>query len=187
MTPRLKPLIGRLHRALRAATRDDHALIDQMLLQFDLKRPEDYRGFLTIHFEALLALKAAWRQQDIEDFEQMLRCLDTDLGTSGAPRNVMPAASCRPASIGAGLGLAYVIRGSRLGAAVLRLGVGKTLATSYLDFVPRLSWTEFLVQLDSTAADSNDTEEAIRAARSTFNVFATKFLRSHGMSAAVTP
>jgi heme oxygenase len=184
---RLKPAIGALHRALRAATRNDHASIDRMLLAFDLKRPEDYRLFLTIHLEALLALRGAWRQQDSEDFEKMLRCLDTDLGTSGAPRQAMPLQTCRPASIGAGLGVAYVIRGSRLGAAVLRRGVAKTLATAYLDYVPTLSWAEFLVQLDSTAADSNGTAEAIRAARSTFNVFVAKFLRSDGMSAAVTP
>jgi heme oxygenase len=186
-SPKLKPAIGRLHRALRSATRNDHALIDRMLLPFDLKRPEDYRVFLNIHFEALLALKGAWRQQDSEDFEKMLRCLDTDLGTWGTPRNATPVLACRPASIGAGLGVAYVIRGSRLGAAVLRRGVATTLTTSYLDFVPKLSWAEFLVQLDSTAADSNGTEEAILAARSTFNVFVMEFHRPNGVRAAVRP
>jgi heme oxygenase len=182
--PRLKPVIGRLHRALRAATGNEHALIDRMLLPFDLRRPEDYRILLNIHYEALLALTGAWRQQDSEDFGKMLRCLDTDLGTFAAPRNGVPVQPCRPVSTGAGLGVAYVIRGSRLGAAVLRRGVAHAFSTSYLDYVPTLSWTEFLVQLDSAAADLNDTEEAILAARHTFNVFVAEFHRLTGLSAA---
>ena len=177
-SPRLKPVIGRLHRALRAATLNDHALIDRMLLPLNLKRPEDYRVFLNVHFEALLALKGAWRAQDSEDFEKMLHCLDADLGTLGAPRNPMPVRTCRPASIVAGLGVAVCHPRLAVGSGRLRRRVAEALTTSYLDFVPALSWAEFLVQLDSTAADANGTDEAILAARSTFNEFAAEFRRA---------
>jgi heme oxygenase len=180
---RKKPVIGSAHLALRAATRNDHALIDRMMLPFDLKRPEDYRAFLTIHFEALLALRGNWRPQDSEDFERMIRCLDTDLQTLGTLRNPMPIPACIPSSPGAGLGIAYVIRGSRLGAAVLRRGVAKALSTSYLDFVPTLSWTEFLGQLEFEANEPNGTSEAILAARSTFSVFVTEFNRVNAVTA----
>jgi heme oxygenase (biliverdin-IX-beta and delta-forming) len=178
-SPRIKTVIGRVHRELRAATRNDHALIDRMLLKFDLRRAENYRVFLNIHFAALLTLRIDWRPQDSEDFEQMLRSLQADLETLGIPSTTMPIPASGRANPGSGLGIAYVIRGSRLGAAFLRRGVVGTLSTSYLDFVPALSWAEFLGQLESIADDPNGTDEAIRAARCAFNAFATEFNRVH--------
>jgi heme oxygenase len=183
-SPRMKPVIGGVHRLLRDATRIDHALIDRMLLPFDLKRPEDYRAFLTVHLEALLSLRGNWRPRDSEDFDRMILCLITDLEALGTPKGLMPMSACIPSSPSAGLGIAYVIRGSRLGAAVLRRGVAKGLSTSYLDFVPTLSWSEFLGQLEFAADDSNATNDAILTARSTFNVFVTEFNRVNGVTAA---
>jgi heme oxygenase len=172
--------IGTVHRALRSATLTDHAAIDRMLLAFDLSTVDDYRAFLTIHFDALLALRETWRAEDFGDFEQMLRCLVSDLSSLGEAVSV-PATAASGKAIRAdhALGTAYVIRGSRLGAAVLRHNVACTLATSYLDFVPAVSWKEFLVQLESIAADSKRIDEAIRAARGTFSVFATEFIRAN--------
>jgi heme oxygenase len=175
--PATRTVIGKVHRALRDSTRDDHALIDRLLLRFDLNRPEDYRVFLAIHFGALSTLRTQWRPQDSEDFEQMLRCLRTDLGTLGTPMSETPIQACVPAGLCTGMGLAYVIRGSRLGAAFLRRGVARMLSTSYLDFVPVLSWAEFLGQLESIAEVPDGTVEAIRTARAAFNVFAAEFNR----------
>jgi heme oxygenase len=180
-SPRIKTAIGRVRRALRAATRDDHALVDRMLLALNLNRPEDYRIFLNIHFAALLTLRMDWRPQDSEDFEQMLRCLQADLETLGSPTTATSIPASVSASPSNGLGIAYVVRGSRWGAAALRRGVAGTLSTSYLDFVPALSWVEFLAQLESIADDPNGTDEAIRAARRTFNAFATEFNRVNGV------
>jgi heme oxygenase len=95
----------------------------------------------------------------------------------------MPIPACIPSSPSAGLGIAYVIRGSRLGAAFLRRGLAKALSTSYLDFVPTLSWTEFLGQLEFDANQPNGTSEAILAARSAFKVFVTEFNRVDGATA----
>jgi heme oxygenase len=187
VTSKAKLTVGVVHRALRAATRNDHALIDRMLLPFDLRRAHDYRTFLSIHFVALAALQSDWRARDAEDFDRMLRCLQIDLevlGCTTAAPPVPPRALVSPAK---GLGIAYVVRGSRLGAAVLRRGVFGDLPTLYLDFVPALSWAEFLLQLESIANDPIERNEAIRAARSAFNLFVTEFTRLQGIVSTPPP
>jgi heme oxygenase (biliverdin-IX-beta and delta-forming) len=158
-----------------------------MLSRFDLKRAEDYRAFLNIHFAALVILKADWRLQDREDFTQMLGCVREDLETLGCTPTVSPILDCTPASHSRGLGISYVVRGSRLGAMILRRGVGANLPTSYLDFAPALSWAAFLSELESIAEDPNGTDEAIRAARSTFNMFATEFTRLQSVISTQPP
>jgi heme oxygenase len=175
--PIAKPVIGIVHRTLRSATRNDHASIDRMLLRFDLNRADDYRIFLNIHFTSLVALRADWRLQDGEDFAHMLGCLQADLETLGCKTPALPMLSPRPTNPAKALGVGYVVRGSRLGAAALRRGVVGELPTSYLDFIPRLSWAGFLMQLEFIADDPNGRNEATRAAISTFNTFATEFKR----------
>jgi len=175
--PRATTKIGSVHQALRAATRDDHASIDRMLLSFDLSKAEDYRIFLSIHAAALVTIQTDWRLQDSDDFERMLRCVRADLKTLGCAVTTPPS-SPRPSSLAKGLGIAYVVRGSRLGAAVLRRGVVGNLPTSYLDFVPSLSWALFLTELEPLADDPNGKDEAIGAARGIFNTFVTEFTRA---------
>jgi heme oxygenase len=182
VVPIAKPTIGSVHRALRGATRNDHASIDRMLLRFDLNRVEDYRNFLNIHFSSLVTLRAHWRLQDGDDFARMLGCLEADLETLGCNAPALPILSASPRSPSAGLGIGYVVRGSRLGAAVLRRGVVGDLPTSYLDFVPGLSWAGFLIQLEFIAGDPNDMNEATRAAISTFGTFAAEFKRFEDQS-----
>lgn len=172
-------VIGAVHRALRFATRNDHAAIDRMLLAFDLGTAEDYRAFLTVHFDALLAHKEKWRAEDSADFGHMQYCLESDLKSLGVEVAPIIAASGNPVNPDHALGIAYVIRGSRLGAAVLRHNVGCTLATSYLDFVPAISWKEFLAQLESIAEDRSRIEAACRAARDAFAAFVTEFIRAN--------
>ncbi len=181
VVPKARAVLGVVHRALRTATRNDHAWIDRMLLPFDLRRAEDYRIFLNIHFATLVAVRADWRLQDSEDFEQMLRCVQVDLGTLECATTLPPISPRTPASLSKGLGIAYVVRGSRLGAAVLRCGVGGTFPTSYLDFVPALSWPKFLSELESIADDPSGRDDAARAARSTFNIFASEFTQRQGV------
>jgi heme oxygenase (biliverdin-IX-beta and delta-forming) len=172
----IRPETGRqsaatVHRTLRGGTRDDHALIDAILLPLDLAKVRDYELFLSIHAESLLALAGVWRGEDSQDFQAMLGLLRSDLTTLGSSASVRWIHACIPASLGAGLGVAYVIRGSRLGAAVLRRGVPASMPTSYLDFVPSLPWRDFLPQLEVLAGDPADTQAAMLAARSTFAVF----------------
>jgi heme oxygenase (biliverdin-IX-beta and delta-forming) len=179
-TRKVKPPLGAVHRLLRTATREDHASIDRMLLRFDLNRLEDYRIFLTIHLAALSALQVEWRPEDGADFSSMLDCLRADLKALGWTAATPPAAGNMPVSVPRGLGIAYVVRGSRLGGAVLRRDIVGELPTSYLDFVPTLGWTRFLAELESIADIPNAKQEAARAARNTFSVFAAEYSRLQG-------
>ena len=181
--PRSK-VIGTVHRILRNGTRNHHARIDGMLLSLDLAQPQDYELFLSIHAESLQALDGAWRGEDGNDFQAMLRSLSNDLATLGSATTPKSIAVCTPASLGAGLGVAYVIRGSRLGAAMLRRRVPAGMPTSYLDFAPTLSWRDFLGELEILAGDPAATQAAILAARSTFAVFVCVSNQRQGFSAA---
>jgi heme oxygenase (biliverdin-IX-beta and delta-forming) len=163
--------MGTVHRMLRTGTRNDHALIDGMLLPLDLAKARDYELFLSIHAESLQALAGFWRDEDGTDFQAMLGLLRSDLATLGSPTSARCIHACIPASRGAGLGVAYVIRGSRLGAAFLRRGVPASMPTSYLDFAPTLPWNDFLGQLEILAGDPTATQAAMLAARNTFAVF----------------
>jgi heme oxygenase len=180
VTRKVNRVIGVVHRALRVATRDYHASIDRMLLAFNLSSAKDYQAFLSIHFDTLLALREKWRVEDNADFGQMLSCLDSDLKSLGTEVTLPSiAASGNAVNADQALGIAYVIRGSRLGTIVLRQNVGCTLSSSYMDFAPTLSWTEFLLQLESIAGDRSRIEEASRAACNAFASFATKFMRAN--------
>ena len=163
--------IGTIHRMLRSGTRSDHALIDGILLGFDLTKVRDYELFLSIHAKSLQALAGVWRDEDGEDFQAMLGLLRSDLATLGSPTSARCKRACIPASLGAGLGVAYVIRGSRLGAAFLRRTVPEAMPTSYLDFAPTLTWSDFLNHLEILAGDPAAGQAAMAAARSTFAVF----------------
>ncbi|CAN5162387.1 hypothetical protein BH10PSE2_BH10PSE2_14850 [soil metagenome] len=55
-----------------------------------------------------------------------------------------------------GFGVAYVLRGSRMGARVLRNRIGADLPTRYMDFTPVLSWRAFLAELEIHAADGDE-------------------------------
>ena len=171
-----------LHRTLRAETRGDHSSIDQMISRLDLSRPDDYGLFLNLHFCALQELRAEWRHEDIEDFRVMTRCLQNDLRVLGKAV-ALPRPTTRSALTAHNrLGVAYVIRGSRLGASVLRCQVPSRLAASYLDFRPTLSWAQFVQQLDRScdAVDSTATDEVIHGARLTFQVFSQLLVHALG-------
>jgi len=163
-----------MQRTLRAETRGDHAILDEMISRLDLSRPSDYGRFLNLHYSALQALETEWRANDVEDFRVMTRCLQNDLRILGLamPLDRPPARSA--STVSNRLGIAYVIRGSRLGAGVLRRRVPLRWAASYLDFVPTLSWPRFIQDLERAAQDSGafSTDEVVDGARMTFRVFA---------------
>jgi heme oxygenase len=150
--------------------------IDRMILRFDLSRADDYGVFLHIHYCALQDLKEDWRAEDRGDFGLMMRCLQQDLRDLGRVEPVLPAATRAPLSAENRLGAAYVVRGSRLGAAFLRQRVPATMAASYLDCRPVLTWPQFLVQLDHASSmpgwDAND--EVVRGAQAMFGIFSAR-------------
>lgn len=178
---------GSVHAALRVATRGDHASIDRMLLPLDLSQADEYRMFLKLHFAALVFLRTDWRPQDGEDFAGLLQSLRADLKTLGCATTVPPMLSRTPTSSFQGLGISYVVRGSRLGAAVLRRGVAAEFPTAYLDFVPRLSWASFLSELESISNDADGRDQVTRAAQSTFGIFAAEFTRLQDAVSTTSP
>ena len=173
---------GELHHSLRAATRADHVLIDAMVSRLDFARREDYGLFLRVQHAALQALKAAWRREDVDDFRGMTRCLQDDLQGLGEDLALPAPAAHAGFNVRNRLGIAYVIRGSRLGAGVLRRRVSSGYAASYLDFSPALSWTQFLKQLDRSSDEPGDmtTGEVILGAKVSFQVFSRLLTQALG-------
>jgi heme oxygenase len=168
-------LPGMLHRALRAATRSDHVAVDRLILRLNLSSQRDYGVFLHMHHAALQRLEADWREEDRSDFSALMRCARDDLKTLKIPVTIPHSASRTPLPASQRLGIAYVVRGSRLGASVLRLRVPSSRPSSYLDFAPTLAWPRFLQQLDppTKSAGRTSISEAVRGARLTFEVYAS--------------
>jgi heme oxygenase len=162
-----------MHAALRAATRDAHQRVDTAMSAFDLADPADYRAFLRIHESSLHILASQWGTDDRPDFEALLGHVRSDLGESRLPddRGVTDGSTTsgyRQA------GVAYVLRGSRFGAAILRERVAATWASDYLDYRVIQSWPAFLERLESLrpSIGQSDLTEMIGAAQAAFDVFA---------------
>jgi heme oxygenase (biliverdin-IX-beta and delta-forming) len=170
---------GVLHRALRAATRSDHVLLDRLILRLDLTRREHYGLFLHLHYSALRNLEGDWLAEDQADFAAMLRCVQSDLHILRIATPPLSLSGRAPLHPGNHLGVAYVLRGSRLGAPFLRRQVPKQYPTAYLDFAPELPWTQFLLQLESPSDPSRarHDHEVVRGARIAFEIFISVFNR----------
>jgi heme oxygenase len=170
---------GVLHRALRAATRSDQVLLDHLILRFDLTRREHYGLFLHLHYSALRNLEADWLAEDRADFAAMLRCVQSDLHNLGIATPPLSPSGRAPLHPNNRLGVAYVLRGSRLGAPFLRRRVPRQYPTAYLDFMPELPWAQFLVQLESSSDPPRPRHdhEIVRGARITFEIFISVFNR----------
>jgi heme oxygenase len=102
-----------------------------------------------------------------------LHCLVDDLQALGDLVTVPRAAQRQRAHSLRQWGVAYVIRGSRLGGAVLRQRVLAGCPASYLTYAPTLSWPEFLNQLDqeTQATDRHAHAHMIRGAKQAFETF----------------
>jgi heme oxygenase len=180
IVPMSRVPLSPLHRALQAATRSDHMEVDRLIGQLDLTHREGYGRLLSIHHAVLQDLKSEWRPEDRDDFRAMSRRLQNDLRVLGFPTANPQSMSRTPLAEGNQLGIAYVIRGSRLGASVLRPQIPAQFSASYLAFVPALSWIQFLAQLQS-ASNADDTEAndaAVRGAKITFDLFSRLLIQA---------
>jgi heme oxygenase len=164
---------GVVHRALRAATRSDDVSLDRLMLRFDLTRRDHYGRYLHLHYSVLRDLERDWSAEDQTDFAAMLRCVQSDLHALRIATPPLSPSGRAPLHTPNRLGVAYVLRGSRLAAPLLRRRVPRQYPTAYLDFVPALSWAKFLVQLESSPdpARAGHDHEIIRGARITFEIF----------------
>jgi heme oxygenase len=150
--------------------------IDRMMLRFDLGRADDYGVFLNMHYCAMQDLKQDWREEDRDDFSLMMRCLQNDLHVLGLTATSLPATTRAPLTVNGRLGAAYVVRGSRLGAAFLRKRVPAGMVASYLDYRPVLTWPQFLLQLDavSLVPGWHAGDEVVRGAQAMFGIFSAR-------------
>jgi heme oxygenase len=172
--------LSALHRSLRVATQSDHMDVDRLIGRLDLTRRDDYGRLLSIHHAVLQDLKSEWRPEDRDDFRAMSRRLQNDLRVLGFPTANPQSMSRAPLDDGNQLGIAYVIRGSRLGASVLRPRIPSQFSASYFDFVPALSWIQFLAQLQSVSksAEAEVGNAAIQGAKITFNLFSRLLIQA---------
>jgi heme oxygenase len=160
-----------LHELLRDATRREHHALDTALSGLDLAHPADYRLFLTVHFRALGELRPRWRDCDVADFQALQACLSQDLELA------VEAPGASEATAASALGVGYVIRGSRLGAKVLRARVPEIFPTAYLDCAMTCSWRHFLLELEQSVSDLSVAYERdmVEGARLAFATFADNF------------
>jgi heme oxygenase (biliverdin-IX-beta and delta-forming) len=161
-----------LRNRLRESTREEHLRIDGLLSSLNLATRQDYVRFLRIHAEALRQLGSRTPPQDRADTAALASCLESDLKFYVARPLPQPMAECEE-PLARQLGIAYVIRGSRLGAQVLIQRVAAGAPCAYLRYRAATSWTAFLATLDSfSLTQSPDSEgDVIEGAKAAFGVF----------------
>ena len=162
--------------ALKQATHDFHQDLDSRISRLDLSRDEDYRAFLKLHARAVppieCGLAHAGLSHWVAGWNKDGRSLHiaADLAAVGES---MPRSSPAPEfdSIGAMLGAAYVLEGSRLGARVLRRQVGDGLPTDYLNDRSLDRWPEVAAAIEKHLNTDGRVSDAKDAARFCFGIF----------------
>jgi heme oxygenase len=159
-----------LRTRLRLATADDHARTETGFAAGLAALPESYGDFLLAHARAFPAVGRAlsvaldwpaWRAR-WQDLEADLAALDLD------PPPVLTIAPV--ASRAEGLGMAYVLEGSRLGSTLLLKSIPAGLPAAYLSGGnDRAPWRRLLDLLETI--DPADEAAAIAGARAAFGAF----------------
>lgn len=157
------------HERLRRETRTAHDVVDHAMSGFDLREPGAYGRFLLRHADALARLRLQMRAEDRPDVEEMARQIKADLRDLGVEH---VAAASKPESLDS-FGVAYVLRGSRMGARVLLPRIGPGLPTRYMGFLPALAWRDFLGALETQAARADEAgrHHIVASARKAFEAF----------------
>lgn len=177
--------------ALRVATRDLHAALDQSVVPLD--SVENYRSFLRgsllavapleVQLERWLAPGARWVAR-----APLLRADLSDLGETAD--TIAPQRTLTIASSGEAFGLRYVIEGSALGGAVLARNVeqalGKDAPTRYLTVHGSelgSRWRAFMSELNEwdKTATSAEKSQACDTAGAVFACYREAFERSSAL------
>lgn len=162
--------------ALKAATEDIHQALDDTLSSFDLADEVDYARFLSIHARTIPPIEMALEEGGIAAVVDGWRprrseALEADLAALG---HGMPAPAAAPKvdGVGALLGTAYVLEGSRLGGQLLRRQVGEGLPATYLGQSSSTQpWAAVVAALDRHLYSDELIGEAKDAARRCFALF----------------
>jgi heme oxygenase len=170
--------IAVLHRSVWAATRGEQMIIDAIMAKLNFARRDDYGLFLLAHYAALQTLEPEWRAVDRDDFSLMMQCLRDDILALGALPTKLFLLAPGILSIGGQLGISYIIRGSRLSAQFMRTRVAPEFAVSYLKFLPRTNWDQFLgdvAQQLEDRASTLSTDDIVQGAQIAMQRIATLF------------
>lgn len=165
--------VSNILKRLRDSTRDAHRALDAALSRYDLTDRNHYDAFLRIHWCSLTELRRRWRTEDDAEFAHLLSKLESDLECRSATTTELWCRRTKESAPAQAIGVSYVIRGSRLGAASLRRRVPEDFPSAYLSAQLELSWRAFLEQLETFAGSVNPMEisSAVTGARIAFGVF----------------
>ncbi len=165
---------------LRNSTSKIHAQLDAVLSVIDLHNREDYAALLIAHAAALLPLECALREAGVDDLipdwaeRARSAALLADLVDLRAHtyRVAAPTFACEASVFGA----AYVLEGSRLGAAAMLRAVRPEFPTRYLRHGQgsRL-WPRFLERLEQSSDVKARPNAACAGATAAFAVFEDAF------------
>lgn len=168
---------------LRAATSQDHAALDAIVGGWRIETPLGYGAFLSASVAALapleLALERAGVAEWLPDWPRRARrvALAQDLAALGL--EAPPFGTLSVPSRDFGVGLIYVLEGSRLGARFLSRQVragGQGLPLAYLAHGEGEDlWRSFLAWLDAIPKVGLRTDEAEAGARYGFQCFSDAF------------
>jgi heme oxygenase len=161
---------------LKAATDDLHDELDRTMSRLDLARADDYRRFLIFHGRTVPAVESALdahglgKVLDGWPLSRRTNAIAADLSALGEP---MPPPAPAPAidGVGALLGTAYVLEGSRLGGQVLVERVGGGLPVEFLGSADAGVWARLVAALDHCLYSDPLIGEAKDAARRCFTLF----------------
>lgn len=166
----------RVREALRSATADLHARVDDVFSAADLADPAGYRRFLLAQASAHISIETDLDRDGAQDVlddwpaRRRAHLIESDLAGLGVdpPAAVAPIDFANEAAL---LGGIYVLEGSRLGGALLGRSVPPSLPSSFLKAGDPAAWRRLLATLEEQLRDEADVDDAIVSARRVFMQF----------------
>lgn len=161
---------------LREETAVCHQRVDDLFSEMDLGQLVTYRLFLAAQAAAFIpvenAIVAGGVGQSVPELVAHRRAplLVDDLADlqTAVPAPLRPPAMNSDAAL---LGAAYVLEGSRLGAAVLRKAVPAAFPCRFLSAPTTLRWSAFADVLERQLVTDEQVEAAATSAREVFTMF----------------
>lgn len=175
-------MISPVHHAVRTATLADHKRTEESFAATLARLPESYGPYLQTHARAFPAVGRALAQVwDWSPWQERWNDLSDDLAKLGlAPPPAVELAPLRSAA--EGLGMIYVLEGSRMGSALLLKSIPSELPTAYLrGGLNTAPWHRAKALLDDALSETE--ADVIAGARAAFRAFESAARAHLGRSA----